>query len=290
MKLIAAQQQNRVRGIRDSYPLLADLVAEQGAPFAVTFNLFDDPTATNSRGLWRAWSEFEQGEVVYVTPEGPESGDLSIRTPSTFGAWVCKRRSQHSEPGKPGAKPFWTPMKAWDLSGKKVVMTIPGDESLNAEGTIEGGNVLVAIPAVETFAAPSSVPYRLELKQAGDTLLYVAQGQIVFRSSSQPADEPPFTAETGESFEATVKLWQDALHTRPQSLIGWTAELIIDGVRTLTEGHGLTVTDAANGQLTITMTEAEVNAAAPRSTSCTMKIRKEEKVVTMFRRQFLFLP
>lgn len=182
MQLIACQQQNFLRAIHSRTPLLVDLVGEQGAPFSATFSLFDDPAATNLRGLWRAWTLYEEGEVVYLTPEGAESGQAAEHTPDTFSAWVAKRTDQHSEPGKPGSQPYWAAMKAWDLSGKTAELTFPGDLSLNVAGTIVGGSITVNLTDAQTIAATSSQAYRLELREGTDTLLYVARGQIVFRS------------------------------------------------------------------------------------------------------------
>lgn len=290
MRIVACQRESHLQGITTKPPLGIDLVAEEGAPFTVTFDLFDDPTATNLRGLWMSWSEYEQGEVTYLTPEGPESGDTSERTPSAIGAWVARRRTQHAKPGAGESKLFWIAMEAMDLTGKTAAFVVPGNETLNATGTISEGNIQVDLTSVQTALVPTSLPYRLEVREGPSTLFYAARGQIIFRSSGEPESEPPLVAESGETFEATIKLWKDAAHTKRQTLVGWTAQLVIDGVKTLTEGHGLTVTDAVEGELTLTMSAAEATEFAPRSTRCTLAISKEEDLVTMFNRQFLFLP
>jgi hypothetical protein len=262
-----------------------DLVGEQGAPFDVTFTLFDDSTATNLRGLWRPWSEYEQGEVVYVTPEGPESGDSSEHTPEVFGAWVALRRTQHSEPGTGGSAPFWAAMSLWDLAGKTVAMVVPGEEDLNAEGTVTGNSVEVLQTFVQTAVAPSSASYRIELREAGNTVLYVARGQVVYRSADVDA---PFVAEADEPFEATVHLWEgDPALRIPKDLTGWVAELVIEGGPTLTEGKGLTVAPKA-GEVLIQLTGAEASELAPKATHCTLKIKKEGREQQPLRRAFVF--
>jgi hypothetical protein len=288
VRLTACQQDGYLRGVTFRPPLGVDLMGEEGAPFSATFNLFDDPRATNLRGLWQPWSEYEEGEVVYVTPEGAESGIRSEHTPAEFGAWVALRRTQHSEPGRPQSHMFWAPMTQADLTGAVLAMVVPGTD-LEANSTVSGGNAEVVLPGIVTADAPSSSSYRLELHEAGTVAMYVARGQIIFRSSDEPPAEPPFVAQSGESFEETVKVWKDAAHTQPLNLAGWTTQLEIAGVRTLTEGHGLTIT--GENSVLITLSEPEVAAAAPRSTRCTMTIRKEERVINVFtNRQFVFLP
>jgi hypothetical protein len=289
VRLTACQQDGYLRAITYRPPLTVDLMGEEGAPFAATFNLFDDPRATNLRGLWQPWSEYEEGEVVYVTPEGAESGIRSERTPVAFGAWVALRRTQHSEPGQPQSRMFWAPMQQADLAGKTLVLTVPGREDLTAVAAVSGGNAEASLDAIRTALVPSSVPYRLELHEAGNVSMYVARGQIIFRSSDEPASEPPFVAEAGQTFEETVKVWKDSLHTKPQDLAGWEVRLEIAGVKTLTEGHGLTIT--GENSVLITLSAAEATEFSPRSARCTMTIRKAEQVVTVFtNRQFLFLP
>jgi hypothetical protein len=284
MKLVTCQQQGYLKAAHVRVPLLVDLVAEDGVPFSATFNLYDDQTATNLRGLWRPWSEFEEGEVTYVTPEGPESGDTSEHTTDTFGAWVALRRTQHAEPGKPGSQHFWAAMAPWALTaGQTLELILPEEESFNTEATVAGSEATFALPSGVTALLRSSVPYRVELRQAGDTVLLVARGQLICR---QGTAVPPFVARAGETFEDTVKVFEDEAHRVPRSLEEWTVELDISGVRTLTEGSGLTVT---GNEVHIELSAAEATAAAPLSTSCVLTLRKELKVVTALTRQFLFL-
>jgi hypothetical protein len=183
MKLIACQQENHLQGITTKSPLGIDLLAEEGSPYTATFNLFDDPAATNLRGLWKKWTSYEQGEVTYVTPEGPESGDTSERTPSAFGAWVAQRRTQHAEPGKPESKLFWIAMKELDLAGKTVWFVADSryKEGMEAQCTVSGGNIDLVLTAAQTLNRPTSLGYRIEVREGASVAYYVAQGQIIFR-------------------------------------------------------------------------------------------------------------
>lgn len=183
MRIVACQQEGHLQGVTTHSPLGLDLVAEVGAPFAVLFSLFEDATATNLRGLWEAWSLYEQGEVAYVTPEGPESGDTSERTPSAFGLWVALQRTQHAEPAKQESREFWTPMQGMVLSGRTVKMVLPGEE---VAGIVSGSTVEARLSSVQTATQPSSVPYRLEVLEGSNVLFYAARGQIVFRQIPTP--------------------------------------------------------------------------------------------------------
>jgi hypothetical protein len=283
MKLVTCQQAGQLKAITFRPPLLVDLLAEEGAPFSAMFNLFDDPTATNLRGLWQPWSEYEQGEVTYVTPEGAESGDASEHTPNSFGVWTALRRTQHSGPGKPGSLPFWAPMRGMDLAGVTASFVVPGEE---IAGTVSGEYVEVAQTAVQTFSAPSSLPYRLELREAGSTVLIIARGQVIYRKTGEP--EEPFVAEAGESFEATIRLYEgDPALRVPKDLTGWTVELSIEGGPTLVGGKGLTVTPEA-GEVLVQMTGAETTSLAPKLTRCTLTIQKEGREQRPLHRAFVF--
>jgi len=70
-----------------------------------------------------------------------------------------------------------------------------------------------------------------------------------------PAHEP-LVVYVGGTFERTIELWEDAAHTKHFNLTGYTVELKIEGVLTLTSGSGLTVT-VAEGKIEITMTPAQ---------------------------------
>ena len=290
MRIVACQQANLLQGITFRPPLGIDLVAEEGAPYTATFNIFDDPAATNLRGLWTPWSVYEAGEVTYLTPEGPEAGDASIHTPTTFATWRALERTQHSEPGQTASELFWTPMLAEDLTGLTAYFVTPGNPVLTTQCSITGGDIQLELTPVQTAQVPSSLPYRLEVRAAGSVSYYAARGQIIFRTSDEPGSEPPLVAESGEPFEAAVTLWKDAAQTKRQSLVGWEPQLEIEGVKTLTPGHGITVTDEDEGELTLSMTEPEVAEYVPRSTRAILTIRREENLITMFNRQFLFLP
>lgn len=182
MKVIACQTQGQLRAIHTRYPLLVDLIAEGGAPFQAEWNLFDDPLATNLRGLWKPWSVYEDGEVVYVTPEGPESGILGEHTPQAFGVFVAKLRTQHAEPGTGAGKAFWVEAKPWNTAGLTGQLIFPTEEGFNTTASISGSTVTVELSASQTKGAPSSLPYRLELHEGSNTKLYVARGIIAFRS------------------------------------------------------------------------------------------------------------
>jgi hypothetical protein len=182
MKLIQAIQGEALIGTSTKWPIGVDPVGDRGAPLSVTFNLYDDPTATNLRGLWQSWSEYEQGEVVYLTPEGPESGDSSQRTPSTFGAWVALKRTQHSEPE---SSLFWAPMKAYDTTDLTSLVRMELNGGVVGT-TVEPGVVTLSITG-ENEITPGSYVLSLEPGK-----LFVARGQVILRHERTDVGEAAF--------------------------------------------------------------------------------------------------
>jgi hypothetical protein len=190
VRLIACHQEGCLKAVTAHPPIIVDLVAEASTPLSATFSLFEDDSATNLRGQWKPWTAYEQGEVVYITPEGLESGDTSERAPSAFGVWVATRRTQHSEPGTPGS--FWTPMKAWDTAGLGSLVTFAGSSNglLNTLASVGEGVVIVTVDADVAMKATSSLPYRLDLREGEDMLMWIARGQAIFRTFAEEYKPP----------------------------------------------------------------------------------------------------
>ena len=71
----------------------------------------------------------------------------------------------------------------------------------------------------------------------------------------QPASYP-LTILRGGTFETVFELFKNAARTEQFSLTGYTVELVIPGVVTLTSSAGLTIT-AAEGKVAVEMTPAQ---------------------------------
>lgn len=105
----------------------------------------------------------------------------------------------------------------------------------------------------------------------------------------EPARQP-LRAYAGATFAPIIQLWADDERAEPFDLTGYVVTMDIVGVKTLTEGDGLTVTPD-DGEIQPVLTSAATAAAANRSTRVTrytLAVAKESVETYVMRGAFTF--
>lgn len=93
-----------------------------------------------------------------------------------------------------------------------------------------------------------------------------------------PANEQLPEIIRGGTWEIELELWSDTGHTIPFSLVGYTVNLEIIGVKNLTSGSGLTIS-ASEGKITAQLSATETAAIAAAEAKYYLKIEKAGTVI-----------
>ena len=100
----------------------------------------------------------------------------------------------------------------------------------------------------------------------------------------------PLLAIAGDTFVLPIRVWLNKEKNERYDLTGYTVTLEIEGVNTLTESDGLTVTHL-EGEIVVELSDLETAAIANNETIAPgyrLRLEKEEKRTTIMRGNWTF--
>lgn len=91
-----------------------------------------------------------------------------------------------------------------------------------------------------------------------------------------PAEEALPEIIRGGTWEIEIELFQDQGHSEPFNITGggWTASVIVNGVKTFVSGEGLTIGGASNNKITLLMTATETAVITAEEASYYLQLTK----------------